>query len=124
MMCQERSGFLFAHDCDRPVVRMCGQCHKALCEAHSRVVEGAHYCVTCFKQLPAAPQGQQKQDPRAQDPTATDDADGWADDDPYFYSSRHYHGYRSWDTNDYRAFDRSGTTPPVEADDDPGFAGS
>lgn len=127
MMCQERSGFLFAHDCDAPAQRACGQCHKSICEPHSREHEGAFYCVTCFGQLGVARQNpdaeQAKQQPQNQTPVA-DDIDSYHDD-PYTYSSRHYHGYRSYDTRDYRAFDRTAASAPTDtADVEKDFAGS
>jgi hypothetical protein len=93
--CQERSGFLFAHACDRPAVYHCTHCAKAICLEHTRVGEAGPMCIGCVA-------------------TAQPQAD--SDDDPYFYRRGRddYHTRSYYDADDRRAFDRT----PSSADDD------
>jgi hypothetical protein len=81
--CGERSGFLFAHACDRPSTGACFSCGKPICVLHTRPArdDGSPLCVTC-----AAMQGPLDED------------------DPYRNSRSTY------DSDDYRAFDDSDDT--------------
>ena len=49
MSCQERSGFLFAHDCDRPAAWACTQCAKMICAEHTRMSEQGYTCISCLR---------------------------------------------------------------------------
>ncbi len=74
--CEENSGFLFKHPCDRPSDGPCAACGKQICEAHAHVDEdGQRHCTTCAKRL-------QRQERRRR-----------YRDDPYFYGQRWYPGY-------------------------------
>lgn len=94
MSCGERSGFLFAHACDRPSTGACFSCGKPICALHTRLAsdDGAPLCVTC-----AAARGP------------------LADDDPYRNRSSNY------DSDDYRAFDDTSETGVADDyESDPG----
>ncbi len=85
MVCQERSGFLFAHDCSRPAQYACGQCGKQVCKEHVRDPTADPLCISCFK----------------------DKGYRGADDyDPYYYRHRRYSHYH-YDDRDHAAFDRA-----------------
>ena len=105
MNCQERSGFLFAHPCDRLAAWTCATCQKQVCDAHVRVSNGQPRCITCLKTAgtipPPAPAGYYH--------------------DPYWYSNYHYHDYSYYDLDDYQAFrsprrPTSGSTGSFEND--------
>ncbi|MBI4864975.1 MAG: hypothetical protein HY815_32660, partial [Candidatus Riflebacteria bacterium] len=85
MTCQERTGFLFAHDCPYPAQSLCSQCHRKICAVHLRVADGLDFCASCFRTRPVS------------------DSDETArSDDPLFYG-----GYdEPYDLDDHGAFDR------------------
>ena len=80
--CQDRSGFLFSHDCPRNASAMCTRCGMGLCEQHSHMLDAEVLCTSCAKQA------------REEDSEHEGDSEpsGW-EDDPYLYSSYHYEGY-------------------------------
>lgn len=47
MNCEDRSGFLFAHECTRPATVSCTDCGKHLCALHLRGEGGRPLCVKC-----------------------------------------------------------------------------
>jgi hypothetical protein len=109
MSCQERSGFLFAHACDRPVAWSCTRCGKAICAEHTRMAEDGYTCITCLRLV----QDEQSKEREEQEKKAEGD-DTSTTDDPYFYADD---GYRSdWDPSDRRAF-RSSTSDSSSADE-------
>lgn len=48
--CADRSGFLFAHECDRPVAGQCARCGKPICVEHTRMSEDGPTCIACLQQ--------------------------------------------------------------------------
>ncbi len=86
MTCQERSGFLFSHDCDLPAIASCEKCARRICSAHQRFANGRSMCISCERAL-----GRTEEDR----------------DDPYFYADTHFPGWSRWEESDYRAFDAS-----------------
>ncbi|KFA86856.1 hypothetical protein Q664_51685 [Archangium violaceum Cb vi76] len=81
--CQERAGFLFAHDCPRPAIQRCAQCDKPICAEHGHPWNGQQACTECFK----ATRREEAQSSKFRR------APAGADDDPYLYSSYYYRGY-------------------------------
>jgi hypothetical protein len=110
--CAERSGFLFAHDCDQPAFAACDTCGKGICALHQRFVDARSVCVTCLRDVQAG----RGPTPEQQDPTAATAAvaAGAAgsrppynrDEDPYFWTDTHNPGWSTWNDSDRRAFDR------------------
>ncbi len=47
--CGDRSGFLFAHACDRLATGQCVQCAKPICVEHTRITETGPTCITCLR---------------------------------------------------------------------------
>jgi hypothetical protein len=92
--CEERSGFLFAHACDRAATGTCSHCDKSICVEHTRFGSSGPLCITCMRTTT-------DEDPNA-DPQAQ--AARQNPDDPYFYGSRYDD---SFDADDYSAFDES-----------------
>ena len=88
MNCQERSGFLFAHPCDRLAAWTCAGCQKQVCDAHVRNTGGQPRCISCLKTQGVVP---------PPPPTGTYD-------DPYWYSNYTYSNYTYYDLDDYRSF--------------------
>ena len=74
-MCNEKSGFLFSHECFHPPDGQCGKCQKPVCEEHSHSDGGIVICTTCVRKS------------RQRDGTQTHD-----DHHPYFYGG-YYAGY-------------------------------
>jgi hypothetical protein len=85
MNCEDRSGFLFAHACDRVATVSCTACGKHVCALHLRGEGGRPLCVACA--ATAAP--------------AVTDARKTTDD-PYLYGAAY--GYTTYDADDSRAF--------------------
>ncbi|MCU0242015.1 MAG: hypothetical protein MUF51_06290 [Vicinamibacteria bacterium] len=88
MTCEERSGFLFAHECDRPAAWQCTACGKSICFEHTRMGANGYTCITCMR---AQPERQE---------------DDNVSDDPYFYGVAGYSA-SYYDADDYAAFDTS-----------------
>lgn len=100
MTCQERSGFLFAHACDRLSAYGCGVCGKPICVEHTRMGTSGPTCIGCV--LVDQPQ--------------TD-----SDDDPYFYRRTRdsYHSTTYYDADDRDAFDTSAAVAGADGADEP-----
>jgi hypothetical protein len=113
MGCQERSGFLFAHECDRPVAWSCATCGKAICAEHTRMTESGYGCISCVRlQNTQTEQDREQQQAQNQQGTA-----GTETDDPYFYADDDYDS--SWDPSDRRAFgNRSSSSSTDEPEGD------
>ena len=78
LACADRSGFLFAHACDRPAAGACSLCSKPICTEHTRMGSQGPTCVTCLR-------GEGDVDTDADDDDGDDAAEGRGKDDPYFY---------------------------------------
>ena len=48
-VCADRSGFLFAHACDRPPASVCATCGKPICLEHTRMTQAGPTCITCLR---------------------------------------------------------------------------
>ena len=106
--CADRSGFLFAHACDRPATGACSVCHKPICMEHTRMGAGGATCITCLRE-----DDDSDADDDADDEATAQDDDAQAGrgaDDPYFYGGRERAAY--YDADDYRAFDPAPDQPP------------
>ncbi|RKH45482.1 hypothetical protein D7X96_13910 [Corallococcus interemptor] len=83
--CQETSGFLFSHPCERGSTTQCMRCQRAICLLHMRTLDGAEtVCVTCAR---AADNGDENRDP-------SDTSD--EDDPSYYYEDYGYYGRDAW----------------------------
>lgn len=49
LVCADRSGFLFAHACDRPAAGVCTVCGKPICAQHTRVGATGPTCIGCLR---------------------------------------------------------------------------
>lgn len=74
--CQERSGFLFKHQCKEIATVSCELCNKYVCQKCTRTREGKQLCITCMKSF--------------------NDHIGYQKD-PYFYGHSHYNGWGRYD---------------------------
>jgi len=100
LACADRSGFLFAHACDRPAAGACSLCHKPICSEHTRMGARGPTCITCLG-------GEDRDD----ETDADDTTSGLGEDDPYFYGGRE-RAAAYYDADDYRAFDPTPDQPP------------
>ena len=99
--CADRSGFLFAHACDRPAAGACTMCGKPICAEHTRIGTQGPTCVSCLRG---------GGDTEADAETDGDAEDG-QDDDPYFYGGKG-RAEAYYDADDYRAFEPPADQPP------------
>lgn len=101
--CEERSGFLFAHDCEEPVAERCSTCNKSVCQSHAHPAAGGLQCTSCAKAAGskasvAQPPRGQAQGNRAGRRRDRHDDDFWHSS-PYLYGGAYYgyghygHGY-------------------------------
>ena len=102
LACGDRSGFLFAHACDRPAAGACSVCHKPICTEHTRMAAGGPTCISCLRD------GEHD----AETDTGDDDTtSSRGEDDPYFYGGPE-RAAAYYDADDYRAFDPTPDQPP------------
>ena len=113
-ICNEKSGFLFNHDCYRAPVGNCSSCEKPVCDEHSYYVDDVVLCTRCVKKSPNQPQqgqGQQLQSRR----NRGRDSHYYYYDDPYFYGGYYYgygyhHGYHGSSHHDPHDFTEADAT--------------
>ena len=114
LACADRSGFLFAHACDRPAAGSCSVCHKPICTEHTRMGSQGVTCVSCLRG---------NDDDDVDGDTDSDDSvggeptrvpleslQGRGEDDPYFYGGQ-ARAAAYYDADDYRAFDPTPDQP-------------
>ena len=89
-MCQETSGFLFSHPCDRFATQQCFRCQKPICEDHGQETPEGVVCTTCLKKQKQA-ESQANRDDRTT--TTSDYGHTYYGSDPYFYGTHYYPGY-------------------------------
>ena len=109
LACADRSGFLFAHACDRPAAGACALCHKPICPEHTRMGAQGPTCVTCLRSDDDADDDDTDSDSDSED-DAEDTPGGRGEDDPYFYGGRERLA-AAYDADDYRAFDPAPEQP-------------
>lgn len=138
--CGDRSGFLFAHACDRLAASQCARCARPICIEHTRMTETGPTCVTCLRDESwgrdrdrdrssvevesAGPQTPSEEPftPRGGEFGGAGAAGAWAPgegpryakaDDPYFYGAADEPG-SAYDADDLAAF----SPAAASADDD------
>jgi len=109
--CRERSGFLFAHACDRGATQKCSRCGKDVCK--DRLRPGT-ICVSCEKQAGGAGGVRRARGGR----------DEAYHDDPYWYSYGYYDDYHYYDDRDQQVFDPTEQTAVEAAGFESDFDGS
>jgi hypothetical protein len=103
LACGDRSGFLFAHACDRPAAGACTMCGTPICVEHTRMGAQGPTCITCLRG-----RGDVEADAELDDDGA-DGPEGRREDDPYFYGGKERAAY--YDADDYRAFESTPDEP-------------
>lgn len=100
--CNEKSGFLFKHECFQLPTSTCQACGKPICEDHSHELPDGTFCTSCARgqiKRPVAPAGQSA---KSGDSTRNVDRDEYHyHNDPYLYSSSYYYGYH-WGSHSSR----------------------
>ncbi|AFE03358.1 hypothetical protein COCOR_00231 [Corallococcus coralloides DSM 2259] len=83
--CQETSGFLFSHPCERGATTQCMRCQKSICLLHMRTLDGGEVaCVMCAR---TADNGDENREL-----SNTSDED----DPSYYYEDYGYYGRDAW----------------------------
>ncbi|MCP4175389.1 MAG: hypothetical protein GY758_31965 [Fuerstiella sp.] len=80
--CNEKSGFLFSHECFQPPVDSCNMCSKPVCQEHSHSDGAAVVCTSCAKK------DQQRVHERGGSRRGR--SRYYDDHDPYFYGGYYY----------------------------------
>lgn len=125
-MCQETSGFLFNHPCDRFAIQKCSRCQKRLCDDHSHLADDGVFCTTCLRARMLASD--------SSDPNAPNNPNRYSsryyDDDPFFYRDHYYRGSDYYHTqvtsHHHRHGDVSDAPNPAAQNptsDEPAFSG-
>ncbi len=97
-VCHETSGFLFSHPCEQTARYACQRCGKPICTQHVDYHDGIEICIQCSKQKPSKTTTKQ--------PYGVENDDDYLDEDPYWYSTRHYKSY-SWHDDVFTEADES-----------------
>lgn len=113
-MCNEKSGFLFSHECYHAPAEICAGCQKPICEEHSHADGEICLCTSCMK----------KRKSRGNTGGGRNRSTHNDYNDPYFYSG-YYFGYgnhggflhRDHDPFDFTEADSQG----LAGDTDSGF---
>ena len=107
--CQDKAGFLFAHDCPRSAAQECTRCLKAICDGHSHLVDEVLLCTGCASN--------DDDDDEEDEGTEGELPDAWEDEpspylsSSYYYRDYGYYGHGSWghdlvpDPNDFTEAD-------------------
>jgi hypothetical protein len=137
LQCADRSGFLFAHACDRLATGQCVTCGKPICVEHTRLTSQGPRCITCLRQEETRdePEGddvsverERHDQPAAETPPAHEGAFGgagasreWSPEqaaasgtDPYFYGAAEDRRSQ-YDADDYAAFEPAAAPDDVES---------
>jgi hypothetical protein len=109
--CEERSGFLFAHACDRPVAWSCATCGKSICAEHTRMTESGYGCISCVR-LQGEQTDQEREQQQQQQQQQGQGQPDRTTDDPYFYADDDYDN--TWDPSDRRAFSSRSTSSSTD----------
>ncbi|MBM83489.1 MAG: hypothetical protein CMJ78_23265 [Planctomycetaceae bacterium] len=84
-VCNDKSGFLFSHKCDRTPSEVCTICDKPICEDHTEMSEGDPMCKSCVK-VDLRKRGRREMSSRF-GPSRVER------DDPYYYGGYYYNGF-------------------------------
>jgi hypothetical protein len=138
LVCADRSGFLFAHACDRPAAGACVVCGKPICLEHTRMAAAGPTCITClrsdwrdddsgFRTGRSGDRGQraERDEPGVEREGRSGGGGASGEfpegsrpaDDPFFYPGVDRGAY--YDADDFRAFDAA----PAAAEEEAGSAG-
>ena len=105
--CNEKSGFLFSHECFQSPVNKCNMCGKPVCQEHSHSDGAAVVCTSCAK----------KDHKRAQERGGRRRSRYHDDHDPYHYDhGYHDDGYYSGPTEELKRSLREELKADLKAD--------
>ena len=91
--CNEKSGFLFKHECYQMPTGTCQTCGKPVCADHAHELPDGTFCTTCARAHIKGPQGPSMR-PVADNRSTTGVHDHYYyHNDPYLYGSSYYYGY-------------------------------
>jgi hypothetical protein len=133
--CSDRSGFLFAHACDRPAAGTCSRCNKPICVEHTRTAPTGPTCISCLRRRDSDSSSDSSSSSSSSSSSRgttaaaaaagavaagtfggagatgewTGAGEGGARDDPYFYGGEAERA-AYYDADDFRAFDATAAT--------------
>ncbi len=107
--CNEKSGFLFKHECFQLPTSNCQTCGKPVCEDHAHELPDGTFCTSCARGQIKKPIDPSKRPANDGNSTRNSNYDQhYYNNDPYFYSSSYYYGYH-WGSHSSRSSSSSST---------------
>ena len=140
--CNDRSGFLFAHACDRLPAAACSRCTKPICVEHTRTTPTGPTCISCLRRGDSDRSSRDSSSSSSSASPSTGTAaaaaaagivaagtfggagatgawtgpgEGGTRDDPYFYGGEAERA-AYYDADDFRAFDTAAADATSAAD--------
>lgn len=97
-ICNEKSGFLFSHACERLATSVCAKCEKPVCGQHCSTLQSDStvLCVVCRKKRRAE-----------ENARSTDYSSGRRHRDDYYYDDPYYYGDHYYGSSTYGSSGRS-----------------
>jgi len=134
--CSDRSGFLFAHACDRPPAGTCSQCRQPICLDHTRQTPTGPTCIACLRRRDSDRSTSDRDSSSSSSSSSTSTAaaataagiaaagafggagatgawtgEGQGGDDPYFYGDQ----TAAYDADDFGAFNVTAAAAAADA---------
>ena len=115
--CNEKSGFLFKHECFQFPSAMCQQCEKPICGDHAHELPEGTFCTSCARgKITSRDSAGQPRNQRDQSGSSSSLANSNYRDpyyhDPYLYGSSYYYGYHWGGYSSHTHRDSSSSSPP------------
>lgn len=99
--CNEKSGFLFKHECFQLPTSTCQTCGKPICEDHAHELPDGTFCTSCARGQIKKPVGSSPRPVAGSTSNRSIEHDCYYHNDPYLYSSSYYYGYH-WGSHSSR----------------------
>ena len=127
--CNEKSGFLFKHECFQVSTAACQTCGKPICEDHAHELPDGTFCTSCARgqiKKPGGPSRLPNQGAPSNRGVGYDH--NYYHNDPFLYGSSYYYGYhwgshssRSSSSHHHSSSASSGMSSDVPANDPSDF---
>ena len=109
--CNEKSGFLFKHECFQVSTAACQTCGKPICEDHAHELPDGTFCTSCARGQIKKPGGPSRLPAQG---TPTNQGVGYYHNDPFLYGSSYYYGYH-WGSHSSRSSSSHHNSSPTSS---------